>query len=41
MTANKTRRPAPDSVPRDTTASRRVRAALRKADPAPEPSKII
>ena len=28
MPANKTRRPAPDSVPRDTAPSRRARAAL-------------
>lgn len=40
MTANKTRRPALDSVPRDTAASRRVRAALREPDPAPEPSML-
>ncbi len=40
MTANKIRRPAPDSLPRDTAASRRVRAALREADPASEPSML-
>jgi predicted DNA-binding transcriptional regulator AlpA len=40
MPANKTRRPAPDSVPRDTAASRRARAALREAGPAPEPKMI-
>jgi predicted DNA-binding transcriptional regulator AlpA len=40
MTANKPRRPAPDSVRRDTAASRRVRAAAREADPAPEPSML-
>ena len=40
MPANKTRRPAPDSVPRDTAASRRAGAALREAGPAPEPRMI-
>jgi predicted DNA-binding transcriptional regulator AlpA len=40
MPANKTRRPAPDSVPRDTAASRRARAALRQAGPTPEPKMI-
>jgi predicted DNA-binding transcriptional regulator AlpA len=40
MPANKTRRPAPDSVPRDTAPSRRARAALREAGPAPEPKMI-
>ena len=40
MAANKIRRPAPDSVPVDTAASRRARTALREAGPAPEPKMI-
>jgi predicted DNA-binding transcriptional regulator AlpA len=40
MPTNKTHHPAPDSVPRDTAASRRARAASREADPAPEPKMI-
>jgi predicted DNA-binding transcriptional regulator AlpA len=40
MPANKTRHPAPDSVPRDTAATRRRRAALREASPAPSPKMI-
>ena len=40
MPANKTRRPAPDPVPRDTAASRRARTALREAGPVPEPKMI-
>jgi predicted DNA-binding transcriptional regulator AlpA len=38
--ANKTHRPAPDSVPRDAAATRRARAALREAGRAPEPKMI-
>ena len=40
MPATKTRHSVPDSVPRDTAVSRRVRAALREAGPAPS-SKMI
>jgi len=39
MPANKTRRPAPESVPRDTAATGRRSATLREA-PTPEPKMI-
>jgi predicted DNA-binding transcriptional regulator AlpA len=40
MPASKTPRRTTDSVPRDTTATRRARTALREASPAPSPKMI-
>ncbi len=40
MPATKTRRPTIDPVPRDTAATRRARAALREAGPAPKPTML-